>query len=129
MRGKGELTVTDGKVFAIPFLGPFSEILNKIVPKMGYNAAHKAAASFAIEDGVITTKDFLITGKGFSMMGGGRIWFLDDRMDFDVRINAQGLPGVLFFPVSKLLEYRAASKFSKPDWRPKIIPRIPSDRD
>ena len=124
MRGEGEVTVTDGKVFAIPFLGPFSEILNKIVPGMGYNRAHKASMTFGIAEGIITTKNFLITGKGFSMMGGGRIWFLDDKMDFDIRINAQGLPGVLFFPVSKLLEYRAASKFSKPEWRPKIIPRI-----
>ena len=128
MRGEGEVTLTDGNVFAIPFLGPFSEILNKIVPGMGYNRADKASMSFGITDGIITTKNFLITGKGFSMIGGGRIWFLDDKMDFDIRINAQGLPGVLFFPVSKLLEYRAASKFSKPEWRPRIIPRITNGR-
>ena len=124
MRGEGELTVTDGNVFAIPFLGPFSEILTKVFPGVGYNRAHKASASFGIADGIITTKNFLISGKEFSMLGGGRIWFLDDRMDFDIRINAQGLPGAIFLPVSKLLEYRTVSKFSKPEWRPKIIPRI-----
>ena len=121
MRGDGEVTVTEGNVFAIPFLGPLSEILNKVFPRLGYNRAHKASMSFGIADGVITTKNFLVAGRGFSMIGGGRIWFIDDRMDFDVRINAQGLPGVFIFPLSKLLEYRANSKFSKPEWRPKAL--------
>ncbi len=128
MKGEGELTVTEGNVFAIPFLGPFSDILSKIVPGIGYNSAHKASMAFAISDGIITTKNFAIEGRGFSMFGNGRIWFLDDRMDFDMRINMQGLPGLVFFPVSKLLEYRADSKFSKPEWRPKVIPNLGGTR-
>jgi hypothetical protein len=35
--GSGELTITDGNVFAIPFLGPFSGILNSLVPGAGYS--------------------------------------------------------------------------------------------
>lgn len=123
MEGRGEMTVTDGNVFAIPFLGPFSDILNKIVPGMGYNVAQKASAKFAVANGIISTKDFVVSGKGFSMIGDGRIWFLEDKMDFDIRINAQGLPGVLLFPMSKLFEYRADSKFSEPNWHPKVIPQ------
>jgi hypothetical protein len=128
MRGEGEVSVTDGNVFAIPFLGPLSEILNKIVPGMGYSRAHRGTMSFNVADGIITTRDLTVKGKGFSMMGEGRLWFIDDRMDFDVRINAQGLPGVLLFPVSKLFEYRASSKLSQPEWRPKMIPRIGGER-
>jgi hypothetical protein len=121
LRGEGEVSVTEGNVFAIPFLGPFSEILNKIVPGMGYSRARKATATFTLGDGILTNKDLTIVGNGFSMFGGGRIWFLDDKLDFDIRLNAQGLPGVLLFPVSKLLEYRANSRFTKPDWRPKAL--------
>ena len=128
MRGEGEFTVTEGNVFAIPFLGPFSDILSKIVPGIGHNNAHKASMAFAISDGVITTKNLAIEGRGFSMFGNGRIWFLDDRMDFDMRINMQGLPGLPFFIVSKLLEYRADSKFSKPEWRLKVIPNLGGSR-
>lgn len=128
MKGEGELTVTEGNVFAIPFLGPFSDILSKIVPGIGYNSARKASMTFAISDGIITTKNLAIEGRGFSMFGNGRIWFLDDRMDFDMRINMQGLPALVFFPVSKLLEYRADSKFSKPEWRPKVIPNLGGTR-
>ncbi len=124
MKGDGKLEITDGNVFAIPFLGPFSDVLNKIVPGLGYNRAHKAALTFAIADGIMTTDNLEIEGKGFSMYGNGRIWFLDDRMDFDMRLNAQGIPGVFLLPVSKLLEFRSVSKFSEPDWRAKVVPRI-----
>jgi hypothetical protein len=124
MKGEGKLEITDGNVFAIPFLGPFSDVLNKIVPGLGYNRARKASLTFAIADGIMSTGNLEIEGKGFSMFGNGRIWFLEDRMDFDMRLNAQGLPGVFLLPVSELLEYRSVSKFSEPDWKAKVIPRI-----
>ena len=124
MKGRGDLTVTDGNVFAIPFLGPFSGILNSIVPGMGYNAAHKGSARFTVDSGIIETGDLLVEGKGFSMIGRGRLFFVDDRMDFDMRVNAKGLPGVLLFPVSKLLEYTSDDKLSKPTWRAKVVPRL-----
>jgi len=124
MRGQGQLTVTDGAVFSIPFLGPLSGILNGIVPGMGDDVARKGSANFSVANGTITTKDFLIEGRGFSMFGEGDLFFLDDAMDFDIRINARGLPGVLLFPVSKLFEYTSTDSLSKPTWRPKVIPRL-----
>lgn len=124
MEGRGQLAVTEGNVFAIPFLGPLSSILNTIVPGMGYNVARKATTTFTIDQGVIATNDLEIQGQGFSMYGGGKLFFLDDRMAFDMRINAQGLPGVLLFPVSKLFEYTADEKLSKPTWRPKVVPKF-----
>ncbi|MEQ1860975.1 MAG: AsmA-like C-terminal region-containing protein [Chthoniobacteraceae bacterium] len=124
MRGRGELTVTEGKVFAIPFLGPLSFILNGIVPGMGEAVADKGSASFSIADGVIETKDFLVEAPGFSMIGDGKLMYLDDKMNFDVRINAKGLPGVLLFPVSKLFEYTSTDALGKPTWRPKLVPRL-----
>lgn len=124
MTGRGELAVNDGNVFAIPFLGPLSGILNTIVPGMGYNVARNATAAFTIQSGVIDAPNVEIQGQGFSMLGGGKLFFLDDKMDFDMRINAQGLPGVLLFPVSKLFEYTADDKLSKPTWRPKMLPKL-----
>jgi hypothetical protein len=38
-----------------------------------------------------------------------------------VRINARGLPGILLFPVSKLFEYRANSRLTKPEWKPRAM--------
>jgi hypothetical protein len=121
LSGKGRVEVTEGNVFAIPLLGPFSGILNSIVPGMGYNVAHDGACSFTVRDGVIATHDFLVKGLGFSMIGDGRLYFLDDRLNFNIRLNAQGLPGVLLFPVSKLLEYAGTGTLENPNWKPVLL--------
>ena len=119
--GKGQVEVTEGNVFAIPLLGPFSSILNTMVPGMGYNVAHSGSCTFAVGDGAITTHDFVVKGLGFNMIGDGRLFFLDDRLNFNIRINAQGLPGVLLFPVSKLLEYAGAGTLENPTWKPVLM--------
>jgi hypothetical protein len=124
LTGDGSLSVRDGDVFAIPFLGPISGILNGIVPGMGQDVAKNATAQFHTEGGVVDVKNLLVEGSGFSLLGGGKLRYLEDSMDFDVRINARGLPGVVLFPVSKLFEYVADEKLSKPRWRPKALPRL-----
>lgn len=124
MQGSGRLVVTNGNIFAIPFLGPFTTILNTIVPGMGYDVARKATATFHVNESAIDTKDFLVEGRGFNMLGKGKLYFLDDKMDFGIRINAQGLPGVLLLPMSELFEYTSDGSLSKPVWRPKRLPNL-----
>ena len=63
MHGTGKVGVTNGDVFAIPVLGPISEILNHIVPGVGYSIARDAGAKFAIRDGIIHTDDFNVSGQ------------------------------------------------------------------
>lgn len=124
MQGQGTLNVVKGNVFAIPVFGPLSGILNGIVPGLGYNVARHAAASFVVRDGVISTDDFNVTGQGFEMAGYGKLFFLEDKIEFNIRINATGLPGVLLFPVSKLFEYTADGPILKPSWRPARLPSL-----
>jgi len=122
MTGNASVGVVDGNVFAIPFLGPLSGLLDAIVPGFGYSVARNATATATVRDGVIQTSDFKVDAPGFTMIGGGDLFFLDDRMDFSVRVNAKGLPGVLLFPVSKLFEFTSDGALSKPHWRPKNLP-------
>jgi hypothetical protein len=124
MKGAGSLRVEDGHVFAIPILGPLSGIIDKIIPGSGLHTARLATADFQVADEKITTKDLAIEGAGFSMIGSGDIFFMSDKMDMSVRINARGLPGIVLFPVSKLFEYVSTGSLSNPEWRPKIIPRF-----
>lgn len=124
MRGEGSIRVEEGQVFAIPILGPLSDIINKIIPKAGYQSARLATADFRIGDEKITTDNLVIEGAGFSMFGNGDIFFMKDRMNMSVRINARGLPGLVLFPVSKLFEYVSTGSASNPEWQPKIIPRF-----
>jgi AsmA-like C-terminal region len=119
MSGNGKLEVTNGDVFAIPVFGPLSGILSHILPgTAGYSIAHEATASFTIKDGVIHTDDFDVAGKLFDMLGRGDIYFLDDKLDFDIRISAKGA-GIVLAPVYKLFEYKGEGTLKNPDWHPK----------
>jgi len=124
LRGVGSLRVEDGHVFAIPVLGPLSDIINKILPGAGYETARLATADFRVGDEKISTNNLVIEGSGFSLFGSGDIYFVRDRMDMSVRINARGIPGLVLFPVSKLFEYVSTGSVSNPEWKPKIIPRF-----
>ncbi|MGI9088677.1 MAG: AsmA-like C-terminal region-containing protein [Chthoniobacterales bacterium] len=118
MRGSGRIKVSNGDVFAIPVFGPLSELIAAIIPGAGYSVAKQGTASFTIRDGVIHTDDFKVSGKLFGLVGRGDIYFLENRLDFDIRINAAG-PGVLLTPVYKLFEYRGEGSLSKPNWHAK----------
>lgn len=118
MRGSGKIEVTNGDVFAIPVFGPLSQILNTVVPGTGYSIARKANANFTIQNGIIHTDDFDAAGKLFSMLGRGDIHFLDDKLDFDLRMDAHG-PGALLTPVYKLFEYVGEGSLNHPNWHPK----------
>src|ERR1043166_3333389 len=122
MHGNGKVEVTNGDVFAIPIFGPLSEILNHIVSGAGYSIARKAGATLTIKDGIIHTDDFEAAGTLFGMLGHGDIHFLDDRLNFEVRMNANG-PGVLLTPMYKLFEYVGEGSLKKPDWHPKRLDR------
>ncbi len=123
MRGTGHMVVTDGNVFAIPVLGPLSLLLDAIIPGTGYQTSRKATCDFRVADGEIRTDNLNVLGTGFTMIGQGSLFFLEDRMDFGVRVNAQGVPGLLLYPVSKLMEYVSDGKLSEPKWRPRLLPK------
>jgi len=120
MRGRGKMEVTNGDVFAIPIFGPLSGILNRLLPGSGYSIAHKATANFKIDEGIIHTDDFDADGSLFNMLGHGDVHFLDDKLDFNVRLNMKG-PGVVLTPVYKLFEYAGTGSLKKPDWRPAVL--------
>jgi hypothetical protein len=118
MQGTGSVKVTDGDIFAIPIFGPLSGLLSAIIPGAGYSLARQAKANFTIKDGVIHTDDFKVSGKLFGMVGHGDIHFLEDKLDFDIRIEAGGA-GVLLTPMYKLFEYKGEGSIAKPNWHPK----------
>ena len=118
MQGKGSANVTEGDVFAIPIFGPLSELTSAIIPGAGYSIAKTAKSTFTIKDGIIHTDDFKVSGKLFGMVGHGDIHFIEDRLDFDIRIEAGGA-GVVLTPVYKLFEYKGEGPIAKPNWHPK----------
>ena len=118
MRGSGKVEVSNGDVFAIPIFGPLSGILNKIVPGSGYSIARHATADLKVENGIIHTDDFEAASALFSMLCHGDIHFLDDKLDFNLRLDMKG-PGIVLMPMYKLFEYVGEGSLKKPDWHPK----------
>jgi hypothetical protein len=118
MHGGGKLKVANGSVFAIPVFGPLSGLIAAVIPGAGYSVAKQATATFTVKDGIIRTEDFKVSGKLFGMIGHGDLHFLDNKLDFDMRIDAKGA-GVLLTPVYELFEYKGEGSLSKPTWRPK----------
>ncbi len=116
--GKGRVEVRNGNVFAIPVFGPLSELLSKFFNGAGYSVAHEATAPFSIRDGVIHTEKLKVAGKLFAMVGHGDIDFVQNDLDFDIRIDATG-PGALLTPLYQLFEYHGSGSLTKPIWRPK----------
>ena len=116
--GKGEAEVRNGDVFAVPVFGPLSDILNKVLPGLGYRVARRASATFKVKDGVIHTGDFRVDSGTFGMVGQGSANFVDDKIDFDVRIDASGA-GFVLTPFYKFFEYKAEGSLNHPAWRPK----------
>lgn len=118
MEGAGNAKVTDGDVFAIPIFGPLSGLISAVIPGAGYSIAKQAKSTFTIKDGVIHTDDFKVSGKLFGMIGHGDVYFLEDKLDFDIRLDAGG-PGVVLTPMYKLFEYKGEGSISKPNWHSK----------
>ena len=123
MRGQGDLLVEDGNVFAIPVLGPLTFLLDSVIPGAGYQTSRRATCDYTVANGEIRTENLDVQGQGFVMIGKGSLFFIEDRMDFGVRVNAQGVPGILLYPVSKLFEYVSDGKMTEPKWRPRILPK------
>ncbi len=118
LKGEGLVKVTDGNVFAIPIFGPLSELMSKMFTGAGYSVAREANASFTIKEGVIHTDKLRVSGKLFAMIGHGDIDFLQNKLDFDIRIDPNG-PGAVLTPLYQLFEYHGGGSLTKPVWRPK----------
>ena len=126
LHGAGSLSIDRGDVFAIPFLGPLSSIVNTILPGLGFDVAHQATADFLTSDGKILTGNLAVKGAGFNLFGGGWLGYVDDTMNFRVRINSRGLPGAVLYPVSKLFEYSSQGPLARPVWRPRVLALHPA---
>jgi hypothetical protein len=119
MEGAGKIRVANGTVFSIPVFGPLSSLASAIIPGFGHSVAREATASFTVGNGVIRTKDFKVSGRSFGLTGHGDLHFVEDRLDFDVKVAPKKGPGVLLTPVYDLLEYKGEGPLSTPTWRPK----------
>ncbi len=126
VEGTGVASLEEANIFALPLLGPLSTIISALLPgdRIAYSVARQADASYTVSRGQVTLHGFEAATRTFRLTADGTVDLLRDSVDVDARLNLRGAPGLLLYPVSKLLEYHAGGSVADPGWRPKIIPKM-----
>ncbi len=129
--GFGEAHLRDGLLWDIPLFGIFSPILNSIAPGLGNSRASAATASFIITNGVVRTGDMEIRSTGMRLQYRGTV---NLEGQTNARVDAEllrdmwlvgPLVSTVFWPVSKLFEYRVTGNLADPKTEPVfLIPKI-----
>ncbi|MEY2409670.1 MAG: hypothetical protein QOF48_2340, partial [Verrucomicrobiota bacterium] len=118
--GYGHARLTNGLLWDIPLFGVASTILNGIIPGLGHSRAKSATATFLITNSVLHTKDLKIEASAMHLKYRGAVDFdgnIDARMDAEL---LKGVPVIgplitaVFWPVTKLFEYRVTRTLSNP---------------
>jgi hypothetical protein len=119
LRGTGSLTVNDGELYNIPFLGGLSELLNSIIPDLGYAKASEAETNFTVSDSVFQIGKLDIKSLFFVLIGHGTYNFNRDHIELDMRANLRGAPGLATWLLSKVFEYHGTGPLAKTKWETK----------
>ena len=123
LKGGGAAIVVNGNLYAVPLLGPLTPLLGAFLPKpiQGYNVAKEASCTFEVTDGFVVTKDMEAETSVFRIVAGGTADFIHDEIDFKAQARVRGIGGLVFFPVSQLLEYQANGTIGDPKWSPTLL--------
>jgi hypothetical protein len=108
------------------FLG-LTELLAKEVPGVDRIVTQSAASGdFTVEGGVVRSDNILIEGSFFTILANGTYDFLNDKLDFTVRVTLlknESLLGKflirpILWPFTKLLlEFKVEGGMTAPRWR------------
>lgn len=123
LKGSGVTIILNGNLYALPILGPLTPLLGAILPSpiRGYNVAKEANCTFRVADGFIVTEDIEALTSAFRLVSSGSIDFLNDQIDFKAQARMRGLPGIVFRPVSQLLEFKGEGTVANPQWKPHLF--------
>jgi hypothetical protein len=113
MTGGGEVKIENGDITAIPLLGA----LTPLIP--GFSVADAAHGHFTAGKGLIHTEDLNISSEIFALIGNGSYNFVADRLDLNMRVNANAIFGIPLYPLSKIFEFHADGTMKNPNWQSK----------
>ena len=122
--GYGHVKLRDGMLWDVPIFGIFSPVLNTISPGLGNSQAKEASAKFVITNGVIATDSLEIRSTMARLNYSGTA---DLKGKLNARVTAQPLRDAwvigplvspLFWPVSKVFEYKVTGTLQHPKSEP-----------
>jgi hypothetical protein len=127
LKGAGRVTVRDGHIAQMKLFLGLTELLAKEVPGVDRIVTQSAASGdFTVEGGVVRSDNILIEGSFFTILANGTYDFLNDKLDFTVRVTLlknESLLGKflirpILWPFTKLLlEFKVEGGMTAPRWR------------
>ncbi len=131
VNGSGDLDLSDGLIWDIPLFGIFSPVLNGIVPGLGNSRATAATCTFLLTNGVLWSHDLEIRSPAMRLQYRGTVG-LDQQLN--ARVEAElfrdmrvvgPLVSTVFWPVTKMFEYKVSGQLAQPKMEPVfIIPKL-----
>lgn len=131
VNGYGNLDLRDGLIWDIPLFGIFSPVLNGIAPGLGNSRATAGTCSFVITNGVLFSNDLEIRAATMRLQYRGTV---DLEQRLNARVEAEllrdmwvigPLISTVFWPVTKLFEYKVAGTLHEPKMDPVfIVPKL-----
>ena len=113
LTGGGEIKIEDGDITSIPFLGT----LTPLIP--GFTVADAAHGHFTSAKGVLHTDDMNISSELFALIGNGTYNVVTDKLNLDMRVNANAIFGIPLYPLSKIFEFHGDGTMKDPNWESK----------
>lgn len=127
--GQGTVSITDGRVLALPLFGGLSKILSRVYPGLGFARQTDLYADWDLAAPRVAMKPVRMEGSFFSLRAEGLYEMIEHQLDFDVEFQLlrEGLVStvlrVVTRPLTKLLEFDLEGTVQDPVWRPKNLPR------
>jgi len=126
-QGEGAVRMRDGLLWDIPMFGALSSALNTLIPGLGNSRAKEAIGTYVITNSIITSHNLEVRATAMRMNFSGWMDF-DGQMDSKVEaellrdVPALGwLVSKVFWPITKLFEYRVTGSVGHPKMEPLYI--------
>lgn len=134
LAGRGHLGLEQSELFEVPIFGPLSPLISAVLDdrKAGFEEAESAFFSFSVADGLVETRDFLVTTPSLVVTGDGSADLVESSFEMTLRMNARGLLGILTLPLKPfygLIQFRGSGPLSDPRWRKVMFTSPPEDQE
>ncbi len=121
LNGEGLIALEEGELFSVPIFGPLSPVLSAVLSnrRAGFQEAKEAFCTFGVNQGVLSTNDFLTTTPSLVFTGDARADLNRLTLDMTIRMNARGLLGVITLPLKPfygLFQFRGRGPMREPKW-------------
>lgn len=126
MRGKGHIVIKDGQLMRLKGLHGLIELLAEHCPGFSLiTDSTQGSCDYVIENGCLTTDNIYIEGSVFSIKMYGQMDFVNNTLDFTVRVQFSKKDSIvgkilhpLTWPFTKLLlEFKLSGSVDEPKWQ------------